>query len=304
MLSKINESDNVIIFGGTGFIGRYLIRLLANSKAKIRIVTRDVMKSSIQELLLYGLPGQISFLSMPKKEQEFLYILKHATKVVNLIGIISEYKNKNFQEAHIDIPKKIAKACDKLQIQCFVHVSAMLNKNIQTKYAISKRKGEQNVSLEMPTANIVRLNIVLGSGSHLIKLIQNISKYFISIPVFGCKTKFQPIHVKDVALAIFTILQRNMKGKTFELYGDKIMKFREINQLILRSSCAIERKIICMPIFFGKTIAVLMRFIMPHLHKDQIEMLKYDIVSNDLESKNNISDLGIKVLQITEETLH
>lgn len=142
---NIDENSKVVIFGGSGFVGRYVIRRLAKTNAKITVVERSA--SFRQDLSLMCAIGQISFQKVPNLEMGWQELLEGVTYVINLIGILFQTKKETFQSVHIELAEKIAHFARLNNASRFVHISALTCKTSESDYSISKISGADRKSV-------------------------------------------------------------------------------------------------------------------------------------------------------------
>lgn len=288
------EGKTIVIFGGNGFIGRYLIQTLSKYSCKIIIITR---KSHNHEKLrlLAGL-GQISIIVLNEYSEEGLAkILKDCDIVINLIGILAENKKDKFLKVHEQIPDMISKIAKDLSIKRFVHLSALgVNKIKNSKYAISKFQGETKVFKNFPSATVIRPSVVFGDEDNFINLFSKIANFLPFLPIFGApqisfssefldsiftsKVKFQPIYVGDLVKFIIGVLDK--KGQTYDLTGPSIYTFDEIIKLVLR----VKRKrriLFPVPLKLASLMgSILEKLPFQILTKDQVILMMYDNISS------------------------
>jgi NADH dehydrogenase len=173
-MNSINEMDVVTIFGGSGFVGRYVVEIVARTGAKIRIIHHHAAHES--EIALCGQVGQITFFKLPTTKDGMMQLMRHTTHVINLIGILSETHKNTFQKVNVSIARMIAECASQLKIKRFVHVSALVPQNLQSRYAKSKLEGEMAVLQSFPGAVIIRPGIIVGVESHFIQMILKVMK--------------------------------------------------------------------------------------------------------------------------------
>ncbi|CAG7590671.1 MAG: complex I NDUFA9 subunit family protein [Candidatus Midichloria sp.] len=291
---NIDENSRIVIFGGSGFVGRYVIRRLAKTNAKIIVVGRSA--SFRQDLSLMCSVGQISFQKVPNLEMEWQKLLVGATHVINLIGILFQTKKETFQAVHIELAEKIAHFARVNNVSKLVHISALTCKTSKSDYSISKISGERAVLNKFPEAVILRPSVIFGSEDRFLNLFAKIIRYsfFVPMVVLG-KTKFQPIYVDDVAAAIekcCNLPDSQVAGKIFEIGGEKQYSLKQLFKLI--ASLINKRRIfIPLPFSLSLLIAYVLQTIFPTpiLTADQVKSLKKNSV---VTSENALEELGVK----------
>lgn len=294
-MSVISSKDRVVIFGGAGFLGTYLVKELAKTHAKIIIVSRSMDCNNVVKIC--GSVGQISFAKLNSNDYVAIKsIIKGATHVVNLVGIMFETKGNTFTDAHVKIPMAIARASLEEGVKSLIHISALgVNRVSGSKYASTKLEGEKVLLQGFPKATIVRPSAVFGAEDNFTNLFNEISRISPFVPMIGGGyTKFQPIYVCDLAKAIvqmLTIDQEHTAGKIFEIGGPKVLNFRSIVSKILEVS---KRRRLYLHLTFAvaKCGAIILKlFNSKLLTLDQVQLLQYD---NILYGENGLKVLGIK----------
>lgn len=311
----------ITVFGGSGFIGRHLVRRLAANGWEIRVAVRDL------ELALPLKPagdvGQIvpwcCDVTMPGHVEA---AVAGADVVVNLVGALYETGRNSFDNVHVAAPKAIAEAAKAAHVKSFVHMSALgADATSDSSYARSKAAGEEAVKLAFPEAVILRPSVLFGPEDGFFNLFAGLSRFLPFLPVFGCPvmptlsrgedgfsldfygdggTKFQPVYVGDVADAIITVMESNTSaGQTFELGGPTIYSFKQLMELLLRYT---NRKSLLVPIPFvlAEFKAVFLQLLpKPVMTRDQVVLLKTDNVVS--AGASGFAELGIK--PTTAETI-
>ena len=283
----------ITVFGGSGFLGRYVIQNLAQQGYNIRVAVRFPSQANFLKIL--GDVGQITTICAPVSIPELVeQAVQGADGVINLVGILFEKKNQTFEHIHVDGVRHIAKAAQKHGISDFVQISALgTDKNSTSEYARTKALGEEVLRSHVKDAVILRPSVIVGPEDQFFNRFAQMACFSPVLPLIGGgHTQFQPIYVGDVAQAITTVLGRkDVCGGTYELGGPSVYTFKELMILMLS---VIQRKRWFVPIPF--LIARLMGFFgqflpTPPLTPDQVELLKYDnIVSGKFPT---LADLEI-----------
>ncbi|MDH3661514.1 MAG: complex I NDUFA9 subunit family protein [Alphaproteobacteria bacterium] len=283
----------ITIFGGAGFIGRHLVRKLATSGWRIRVISRSPgLAGHLQPL---GDVGQIVVQSESGTDEAALgRLLEGSQAVVNLVGILYETGKQRFDEVHGERPGRIARAAANAGVGRLVHVSAIgADDQSSSAYARSKAKGEAAVRQAFDSAVIIRPSIVIGPEDDFFNRFAAMARVLPVLPLIGGgKTRFQPVYVGDVADAIVATLERaDAKGRTYEIGGAKTYSFEELLRYMLD---VIGRKRFLVDLPFGMA-ALQARFLewlpVPPLTRDQLELLKSDNVVG--EGALTLDDLGI-----------
>lgn len=282
----------ITVFGGTGFIGRQIVRELAAKGAQIKIATR--IPESAFFLKPCGNVGQI--VPVPcnyADEKSINAAAKGSDFVINCIGILFEKKRGQFDRIHAALPATIAKACRNLGIQKFVHISALGIEGATSRYSASKREGENAVKAAFPNATILRPSVVFGPDDNFFNMFAKMAELLPVLPLIGGgHTKFQPVYVGDVADAVLKALTiPDAAGKTYDLGGPDVMDFRQVYETLFYQTGR-RRCLMSLPWGIAKIQASFLSLLpTPLLTRDQVEQLKTDsIVPAD---SSGFSDLGI-----------
>lgn len=280
------------VFGGTGFIGRQIVRELAKLDIRVKVATR--VPESAYFLRPCGAVGQVVPVACDYNDQKSLQsAVKGCDYVVNCIGILFEKKKSGFTRAHVDIPAAIAKACKKEQVSRFVHISALGIEENTSKYAQSKLEGEKAVKSNFKGTTIMRPSVVFGEDDDFFNKFAKLASVMPFLPLIGGgKTKFQPVFVGDIADAVIKALQHaQCEGQIFELGGPRVVDFKDIYDIMF--SYTKQRKpLVSLPWGMAKMQgAVFSMMPTPLLTPDQVTSLKYDNVVSD--KANDLNDLGI-----------
>ncbi len=217
----------VTIFGGSGFIGRYVIQALAATGARLRVVGRD--PQTCFHLKPLGALGQIQLVGADVRDPAAVArAVAGATAVVNLVGVLAG----DFDALHVAGAANIARAATDAGVGALVHVSAIgANAESESGYGRSKGLGEAAVRAAFPQATILRPSIVFGPEDQFTNRFAALARQLpFFLPVVAPKTQFQPVYVKDVAAAIAAAVQAPGQhgGKTYELGGAKTYSFRAL----------------------------------------------------------------------------
>ena len=310
----------VTVFGGSGFIGRHLVRRLVANGAIVRVVVRN--PEAAKYLMTMGNVGQVvPFAANVREEASLEAAVNGAQTVVNLVGVLSEWGKQDFQNIHTQGAANVAKAAATAGVQNLVHISAVgANAGSASRYAQTKVAGEIAVKSEFRNAIIIRPSVVFGPEDGFFNLFAGLARFTYFLPVFGCPalprfnfcqdgkafkidfygdggTKFQPVYVGDVAESICAAIDsESSKGQVYELGGPVVYSSVDIMKLILKH---IGRKRILLPIpFWYLKIAgwLLQKFPTPLLTYDQVMQLKVDnVVSRKVKT---LADLGVKATPV------
>lgn len=283
----------VTIFGGAGFIGRHVVRSLAERGATIRVATRNAQLAA--HLKPMGEIGQIVMTKWnPGDAASVEALVAGADHVVNCVGILFERRAGDFERLQGRLPGLIGQAAAKHGVQRVVHVSAIgADAASPSLYAKSKAEGESSLRAAFPAAVILRPSIVFGPEDQFFNRFAQMACISPFLPlVGGGATKFQPVYVGDVAAAVMAGLERaETAGRTFELGGPKVYSFKELLQYLLKE-LGRKRLLLPLPDGIARLQARLFELLPePPLTRDQLLLLAKDNVVT--AGVSTLKDLGI-----------
>jgi len=223
----------VTIFGGGGFIGRYVCEQLLKTGARLRVAQRDPRKAWFLQPL--GTVGQVSAIAADLARPETIErAVEGADAVVNLVGVFSG----NLQLIHVEGARRAAAAAKATGASAFVHISAIgADPESPSDYGRTKGLGEEAVRSAFPKATIIRPSIVFGPEDNFTNRFASMARFPI-LPVIAPRTRFQPVYVRDLARAIAAAAldPKAHGGKTYELAGPEVMTMRELNARVAQMS--------------------------------------------------------------------
>ena len=298
----MTNSKHCLIFGGSGQIGRNLIRKLTKNNYRVTVVTRNIHQKSYI-IKTQANAGYIDIVEANIFDEKKIRALFKKTDIcINLIGILFEQKKGNtFKNIHSIFPSLLAKLCKEYNLKHFIHLSALgINDAVDSEYAKSKLEGENNVLKNFPLATILRPSIVYSVDDNFTT---NFMTLLNRLPIFPLyyegKTKFAPIHCSDLTDTINHIISKNIYSKIIECTGPEIISFKELLQklLILINK---KRILVPFPLLLAKFSARFFElFPNPLLTSDQLRLLKYDNISSGKYKTN--SEIGIPSIRYFEE---
>ena len=232
----MTNSKHCLIFGGSGQIGRNLIRKLTKNNYRVTVVTRNIHQKSYI-IKTQANAGYIDIVEANIFDEKKIRALFKKTDIcINLIGILFEQKKGNtFKNIHSIFPSLLAKLCKEYNLKHFIHLSALgINDAVDSEYAKSKLEGENNVLKNFPLATILRPSIVYSVDDNFTT---NFMTLLNRLPIFPLyyegKTKFAPIHCSDLTDTINHIISKNIYSKIIECTGPEIISFKELLQKLL-----------------------------------------------------------------------
>ena len=288
------KAKNCLIFGGSGQIGRNLIRKLTKNNYKVTVVTRNLHQKGyvIKTQANAGYIEIVEANIFDEKKIRKLFV--HTDICINLIGILYESgKGNTFKNIHSIFPSILAKLCKEYKVQQFIHVSALgINDALNSKYAKSKLEGETNIQKNYPLATILRPSVVYSVDDNFTTNFMTLLSRLPFFPLYyKGDTKFTPIHCSDLVDIIYHIISKNIHSKIVECVGPEVISLKEILKRLLKLINK-NRLLVPLPFFAANISAKLFQlFPKPLLTVDQLILLKYDnILSNKYQ--NNF-DIGI-----------
>ncbi|MCR9219346.1 MAG: complex I NDUFA9 subunit family protein [Alphaproteobacteria bacterium] len=283
----------VTIFGGSGFIGRQVVRELAPLGCQIRVAVRDPHRALA--LKPCGDVGQITPIQANvTDDRQVAAACDGADVVINLVGILYEKGARGFQAMHVDAARRIAEAAKAGGARRFVQMSALgASAESSAAYARSKAAGEQAVRAVFPDAVVLRPSVVFGPEDAFFNRFARLMRIAPALPLIGGgEQTFQPVYVGDVADAIRAAATRDdMAGGTYELGGPHVYSFKELMALIMAET---DRHVglVTLPFALAKIQAAVMELLpVPPLTRDQVELLKTDNVCSG--ALPGLADIGI-----------
>ena len=287
----------VVVFGGSGFVGKRTVRALVKEGWRVRVVTRSPHTEG--DLRVIGSVGQVQLVQANLRYKSSVErALEGADAVVNLVSVLFESGRQTFNALNVQGVHTLAQAAAQRGITNVAHISAIgADSGSKSDYARTKGEGEEALRALIPTADILRPSIVFGPDDNFFNKFASMAQLSPALPLIGGgHTQFQPVYVADLADAIATSVTRGSSGATYELGGPRTYSFKELMIIVLD---AIDRKRMLVPLPF--TIAGVMGlageltgalpFVSPFLTRDQVENLKSNNTVSD-EAKG-FSDLGI-----------
>ena len=284
----MKNQDSILIFGASGQIGKSLIRKFTKNNYRVIAVTRSIHRKGFQ----IKTQSNYGYLELEEvnyfTEEKISKLMQKSSICINLIGILYEKKENDFNLIHSDLPSLLSLCAQKNSLNQFLHLSALGIENAtDSKYALSKLKGEKNVKQNFDKSTILKPSIVYSVDDNFTtNFMSLLSKLPIMPLYYKGKTKFTPIHVSDLTNIIFEIIKNKITGQTIECIGPEILTFEEIIIKILKS---INKKIFLfnLPLPLAKINAKLFQLMpKPLLTMDQLKLLKYDNVVSNLYKTN------------------
>ena len=293
---------NVLIFGGSGQIGRHLIRKLTKNNYKVTVVTRNLHQKGFA-IKTQANAGYIDIIEANIfDEVKIRKLISKSDICINLIGILYQSGNGNtFTNIHSVFPSILAKLCKEYKVKQFIHLSALgINEAIDSDYAKSKLEGEVNIQKNFPLTTILRPSVVYSIDDNFTT---NFMTLLSRLPIFPLyyngDTKFKPIHCYDLTDTIYHVILNNIHSKIIECVGPETISLKEILKKLLKL-IGKNRILIPLPFFLANISAKLFElFPKPLLTVDQLKLLKYDNIPSKKYQTN--FDIGAPSKKLFEK---
>src|SRR3954462_10374527 len=292
-----NIDTLITVFGGSGFLGRHVVRALAKREYRIRVaVRRPELAGHLQPL---GRVGQIHAVQANLRYPASVEAaMRDSHAAINLVGILAEGGAQRFDTVQGAGPGVVAKAASAVGAR-MVHVSAIgADENSASHYARSKAAGEQAVLAAEPAATILRPSVVFGPEDQFSNRFAALARVSPLLPLIGGGvTRLQPVYVGDVATAVADAVDgKARQGAVYELGGPEILTMREIMEIILRV-IERERMLLALPFGLARLQAVFLLFApgAPRLTPDQVELLRVDNVVSDMAQRAGLTLQGLGI---------
>ena len=296
------KAKNCLIFGGSGQIGRHLIRKLTKNNYKVTVVTRNLH----QKGYIIKTQANAGYIDIVEAnifgEKKIRNLFSKADICINLIGILYEKRKTNtFKNIHTIFPSLLAKLCKEYKIQQFIHLSSLgISNALDSEYAKSKLEGEVNIQKNLPLATILRPSVVYSVDDNFTTSFMTLLSRLPFFPLYyNGDTKFTPIHCSDLTDTIYHVVSKNIYSKIIECVGPEVISFKQILKKLLKLINK-KRLLIPIPFFAAKISAKLFQlFPKPLLTVDQLILLKYDNVSSNKYQTN--FDVGVPSTRLFDQ---
>jgi uncharacterized protein YbjT (DUF2867 family) len=304
MTAQSNADTLITIFGGSGFLGRHVVRALAKQEYRIRVaVRRPDLAGHLQPL---GRVGQINAVQANVRHRPSVAAaVRGSDVVINLVGILFEAGRQRFETVQALGAETVALAAAAHNAR-MIHVSAIgADPDSTAAYARSKAEGEQLVLAAIPEATIFRPSIIFGPNDDFFNRFASLARMSPALPLIGGgHTLFQPVFAGDVADAVAKAVAGEAKpGEIYELGGPIVFTFRALMEYVLAT---IERRRVLVPLPFGlaKLQAAFLELLpKPLLTRDQVELLRYDNVVSEAAHREGRTLEGLGVVPRSAEAI-
>ena len=293
-------SKMVTIYGGSGFVGRYIARRMASEGWRVRVAVRRPNEAMF--VRPYGVVGQVEpILCNIRDDASVAAAMRGADAVVNCVGVLNELGKNEFDAVQAEGAERVARLAAQQGIARMVHISAIgADAGSDSEYSRTKAMGEAGVLQHMPDAVILRPSVIFGTEDQFFNRFAAMTRMGPLLPLVGADSRFQPVFVDDVAQAAVQSVLGQAAAGTYELGGPEVKSFRALMQQMLDVIYR-HRVIVGLPFWVGKIMAGVLDIVkfvsfqlFPNhiLTKDQLKNLRRDNVVS--EGAKGFADLGIE----------
>lgn len=302
MSIKLNEAALITIYGGSGFIGRHVVRAIAKTGARMRVaVRRPELALHLQPL---GGVGQVNAVQANVRfPDSLLAAAEGADAVINLVGILFPTGKQTFKAVQDEGARHVAEAARAAGAKALVHISAIgASPDAPSVYARTKAAGEAAVKDLYPGAVIFRPSIVFGPEDDFFNRFAKLARIAPALPLIGGgKTRFQPVFAGDVAKAVIAGLTGKANaGAPYELGGPEVLTLKEVMERVLAYTMR-KRLLVPEPFWLAKLQAAFLQWLpKPPLTIDQVRLLQSDTVVSEaaIKAGRTLEGLGIEPVAI------
>jgi uncharacterized protein YbjT (DUF2867 family) len=289
---------NVLVLGGSGFIGRYVVNLLVARGCRVLVPTRR--RDRARHLILLPTCDVVDANIMDDTTLDRLVARQDA--VINLVGVLHG-SAQEFKRAHAELPRRVVAACNKHRVGRLLQMSALgAGASAPSMYLRSKAAGEAQVQASSLAWTLFRPSVVFGVEDHFLNLFARLAAWFPVLPIGAANAKFQPVWVEDVASAIANSLDNAVTfGRAYELAGPRIYTLRELVHFAARAA-GHPRPVIALPDGLARLQALLLELLpgAPLLSRDNLDSMKIDSVAS-LQPFVPAPELGIRLAPMEPE---
>jgi uncharacterized protein YbjT (DUF2867 family) len=292
-------SKLVTIYGGSGFVGRYIARRMAQAGWRVRVAVRRENEALF--VRTYGALGQVEPVRCNVRDEASVRaVMQGADAVVNCVGILVREGKNTFQGVQAEAPGRIARIAAELGVSQLVHISALgADPASPSLYARTKAAGEAAVLSAFPKAVILRPSVIFGTEDGFFNKFAMMARFGLVLPLVGAETRFQPVYVDDVASAAASAAEGKAAPGIYELGGPEVHSLRELIQKML--DVILRRRLVLnIPFWLARPLAAWFDsfqflwgglIVNRLLTRDQVKLLKSDNVVS--AGARGFADLGI-----------
>lgn len=302
------RAPQVVVFGGSGFIGSHLVALLAEENIPTLVPTRHADR--VRHLTT--LPGVDVVEANIHDGTALRDLLAGRTAAINLVGILHGARARpygaEFRRAHVDLPRRIVDACAAVGVPRYLHMSALgASPRGASMYQRSKADGELAARSQPQVAStIFRPSVVFGPGDHFLTMFARLQRHLPLLPLACPEARFQPVYVEDVAAAFSLALREpRTRGATIELGGPRVYTLAELVHLAGRYS-GHERRVLGLPDWAARLQARVFELLPgdPVISRDNLDSMKMDNVVDPRTQALTAEALGIKLTSLEAAAPH
>ena len=294
MTSMVAASHRVLVLGGSGFLGRHVCEKLHRAGHHLTVPTRRASNAQgVQHL-----PRLTVVEADVHDEADLARSLPGHSAVVNLIAILHGTEAA-FQHTHVDLPAKLAKACEATGVRRLVHVSALgVALDSPARYQRSKARGEQVLREAGLDLTVLRPSVIFGQGDRFLNLFAKLQSIFPIVPLAGAHARFQPVWVEDVAQAVVTSLANPLAAPVIECAGPEVLTLADLVRVAGRHGSR-QRPIVPLPASLGQLQALVMELAPgePLMSRDNLAAMSVDNVASGVLP-------GLEALAIQPASVH
>lgn len=295
----MQRSQNILVLGGTGFVGRQICEQLHRLGWRITVPTRRAVNAAA----IQHLPRLTVLEADVHDPAQLERLLPGHDAVINLVAILHG-SEAAFEKVHVALPRALAQACVKTGVKRVVHISALgASLDGPSRYQRSKARGEEALRSAGLDLTVLRPSVIFGAGDRFLNLFASLQSLFPFMPLAGAGARFQPVWVNDVAAAVVACLQDTHQpmssvGQTFECVGPDVLTLGELVRLAGRHGSK-ERLVIPLPMAVGKLQALMMELAPgePLMSRDNLASMSVDNVATGQWP-------GLPALGITPSSVH
>lgn len=276
-------SKLVTIYGGSGFVGRYIARRMAQQGWRVRVAVRRPNEALF--VRPYGVVGQVEpVLCNIRDDASVALAMEGADAVVNCVGILNESGKNRFDAVQADGAARIARLAAEKGVARMVHVSALgADADSESAYSRSKAAGEAAVLQHMPDAMILRPSVIFGPEDNFFNKFAAMTRFGPFLNIAGGDTRFQPVYVDDVARAAEMGVLGTAPGGIYELGGPEVLTLRTLMQEMLE---VINRRriVVNLPFFAARIMAFML---------DMVQAVSFGLISNGVVTRDQLKNLAV-----------
>ena len=287
--------SKVLVLGGTGFVGRHVCEKLQRAGWSVTVPTRRAVNAAAVQ----HLPRLTVIEADVHDPAALARLLPGHDAVVNLVAILHG-SEAAFERTHVELPRKIAAACQASGVRRLVHVSALgVSEDGPAKYQRSKARGEALLRAAGLDLTVLRPSVIFGAGDRFLNLFAQLQAVFPVMPLAGASARFQPVWVEDVASAVVACLQdANTVGHTYDCAGPDVLTLADLVRLAGRHGSR-ARPVLPLPMALGRLQALMMEMAPgePLMSRDNLDAMRVDNIATG-------QNPGLAALGITPASVH